>query len=44
MALKLLLDLLTGNLALVDVPVATTPPTFADGQVMGLLLALTYTA
>ena len=42
MALKLLLDLLTGNMALVNVPSGMAPPPPQQGSPMGLLLTITY--
>lgn len=42
MALQFLIDLLTGNLVLVEVIAATVPAKPKLGMPMGLLLALTY--
>lgn len=45
MPLKLLLDILTGNMALVNVPSAPAEDVLiVEGNPMGLLLALTYPA
>jgi hypothetical protein len=44
MAIQFLLDLLTGNMALVNVPNKSAPIKPKQGNPMGLLLTLTYSA